>query len=484
MNHIRVNELIDRYFDCDLAGDDRTALERTLLSSEAARTLFWQKAETHALLRKWGRTHWGKLAAATDHWALPPGRRSPGAWGSRAGVVAALAMTAAASILAIAGGIAWTAPQKPASETVIVATDAPGTPDYRQPAAFATLAAAFEPVWADTNDGLMLRRGSLPPGPLELVEGRIELLFSSGGTAVIEGPAVFEPIAGDALRLSTGSIRCRCPAPGTELRVETPAGLITDLGTEFAVSVEAGVRTRVGVFEGKVRLDGADAARLVKAGEALSIDSDGHATDDVRFWHDHAETAVVIPFDDEALAAGENVLGAASFEPLADAQALVDGPPTLPGQRNFAFGPWRGSFGYVDLVSHPAASGSQAAQIHAKGNPFWPLVWQQIDTGDIAGKTMMASVRVAQAIDDPLADPQRAFVKFTFIDAAGRQFASAERHFLKHAGPLGEFVEGRLAAKAPAGTVALQFQVLLAAAGLETGSIVVDDAKLVIIDRP
>jgi hypothetical protein len=464
MNHIRVNELIDRYFDCDLAGDDRTALERTLLSSDAARTLFWEKAETHALLRKWGRTHWGKLAAATDHWALPSGRRSPGAWGSRAGVVAALAMTAAASILVIAAGIVWT--RSP------------------EPAAFATLAAAFEPVWGDANDGLVLRRGSLPSGPLELVEGRIELLFSSGGTAVIEGPAVFEPIAGDALRLSTGSIRCRCPAPGTELRVETPAGLITDLGTEFAVSVEAGVRTRVGVFEGKVRLDGADAPRLVTAGEALSIDSDGHATDDLRFWHDHAATAVVIPFDDEALAAGENVLRAAAFEPLDNAEAMVDGPPTLPGERNFAFGPWRGSFGYVDLVSHTAASGSQAARIHAKGSPFWPLVWQQIDTGDIAGKTMLASVRLAQSIGDPLTDPQRAIVKLMFIDAAGRQFASAERLFQSHADPTGQFVEGRLAAKAPAGTVAVRFQVLLAAAGLESGSILVDDAKLVILDQP
>ncbi|MCE9631563.1 MAG: FecR domain-containing protein [Planctomycetia bacterium] len=96
---------------------------------------------------------------------------------------------------------------------------------------------------------------------------------SSGGTAVIEGPAVFEPISGDAIGLSTGSIRY--PAPGTKLRVETPTGLITDLGTEFAVSVEAGVHTRVGVFEGKVRLDAADAPRLVTAGQALSIDPDG-----------------------------------------------------------------------------------------------------------------------------------------------------------------------------------------------------------------
>jgi hypothetical protein len=126
------------------------------------------------------------------------------------------------------------------------------------------------------------------------------------------------------------------------------------------------------------------------------------------------------------------------------------------------------------------ASGLQAVRIRAKSNPFWPLVWQQIDTGDIAGKTLLASVRVAQLAGDPLSDPQSVFVKLFFIDAAGRQFASAERRCLSHTGPTGQFVEVRLAAKAPAGTAIVWFQVLLAAAGLETGSIVVDDAKLVI----
>jgi hypothetical protein len=486
MNQIRVDELINRYFDCDLAGDDRASLERTLLSSEAARTLFWQTAETHGLLRKWGRVHWGKVAAASDFWALPRGRRPSGLWGSRAGVAAALAM-AAASVVVIIGGIAWTNWTRsagPAADIPALAADAEGTPATPRLPAFAVLSAAFEPVWADVNDGLMLRRGSLPSGPLELLKGRVELRFASGGTAVIEGPAVFEPIAGDAVRLSTGCIRCRCPEPGTELRVETPEGTITDLGTEFAVSVEAGVRTRVGVVEGKVRVDASDEKRLVTAGQALSIAPTGQASDDLAFWHDHAETAIVIPFDDAAFAAGENVLRAASFEPLPDADAMLDGPPTLPGERNFAFGPWRGTFGYVDLVSNAAATGTQAARIHAKGSPFWPLVWQHLDTGDIGGKTMLASVRVAQSIDDPLADPQQALVKFEFFDASGRLFTSAERQVLNHSCPLGEFVEGRLAAKAPAGTVAVRFQVLLSAAGLQTGSIVVDDAKLVILDRP
>jgi hypothetical protein len=479
VNQIRVNDLIDRYFDCDLAGDDRTSLERTLLSSAPARELFWQKAATHALLRKWGRTHWGKVAAATNSaGSIRPARAFGWQRLLRPGAAALLAM--AASVLVITLGLMWTASPRSAVETAGLAAAGQVTHPPERPAAFASLSAAFEPVWADTNDGLMLRRGSLPSGPLELLEGRIELVFASGGTAVIEGPAVFEPLAGDAIRLSTGSIRCRCPEPGTELRVETPEGTITDLGTEFAVSVEAGARTRVGVIEGTVRVDVADTPMLVTTGQALSINSDGQTTDDVRFWNDHAQTAVVVPFDDDAFATGANVLRAASFEAGPDSESMMDGPPTAPGARNFAFGPWRGTFDHVDLISDPVASGSQAVRIRARSNPFWPLVWQQIDTGDIAGKTLLASVRVAHLADDPLRDPQRTFVKLFFIDAAGLQFASAERRCLSHTGPTGQFVEGRLAAKAPAGTATVRFQVLLAAAGLETGSIVVDDAKLVI----
>ena len=61
MNEIRINELIDRFFNCDLGGDDRAALERALLRSPQARALFWKKAEMHEGLREWGLEHWDRL---------------------------------------------------------------------------------------------------------------------------------------------------------------------------------------------------------------------------------------------------------------------------------------------------------------------------------------------------------------------------------------------------------------------------------------
>lgn len=89
-------------------------------------------------------------------------------------------------------------------------------------------------------------------------------------------------------RILHRSRRCRCPEPGTELRVETPSGTIVDLGTEFAVTVEPDVRTRVAVIEGQVRVDGREASRLMSAGDAVSIDREGRSSDDIGFLKDVA----------------------------------------------------------------------------------------------------------------------------------------------------------------------------------------------------
>jgi len=92
----------------------------------------------------------------------------------------------------------------------------------------------------------------------------------------------------------------------------------------------------------------------------------------------------------------------------------------------------------------------------------------------------MAAVRVAQRPKDPLTGNQCVILKLVFLDTAGMAFAHAERYFLRAGSRVGEFVEGEIAALAPAGTVTIQCQVLLNACGKETGSIVADDVSLLI----
>lgn len=62
MNDIRVNALIDSYFNGTLDGEERASLEQTLLASSQARELFCRKAEIHEALRAWGSEQWDSLA--------------------------------------------------------------------------------------------------------------------------------------------------------------------------------------------------------------------------------------------------------------------------------------------------------------------------------------------------------------------------------------------------------------------------------------
>jgi len=483
MNDMHLDDIIDRFFDCDLSGEDRSTLEDALRSSPRARRFFWRKADTHAALRAWGREHWGRVAAAeaaggdATEVSEGIGRR----WAT-ASVPAGLLLIVAVMVLTgigLAGMRRFRADILRRHDGPLPATNAVDPPFV------AVLNASIAPVWGDANVELFLRRGALPAGPLELRSGSVELLFGSGGIAVIEGPAVFEPISGDALYVTQGSVRCLCPQTGSELRVETPKGTVTDLGTEFAMSIRPDTPLRVGVIEGRVRLDLATSTQVVAAGDAVSVDGDGHATEDVGFFRDFKKRASLTQFDESAFADGADLVVDPSFESsstLEIASGSSSKPPSF-SKALLKLGPWSGTPGHVESITHPVASGARAVRISARGNPFWPLVVQRCVTGDISGKTVLAAVKASHVADDPLAGQQRAIVKIAFVDDKGVEFGQAERHFLKVGGPSGRFVEGRIAAIAPPGTHAVNCTVLLNACGLATGSIAIDDARLVVVER-
>lgn len=477
MNKTHLDDLIDRFFDCDLSGEDRSVLEDALLSSPQARGLFWQKAEIHAALRKWGREHWGRVAATQP--AQSDSYEVFRSIGRRRTVAFALVGVALLVAVMVPVGGRWLESDIDLRRNKALPAATPVDTPF-----VAVLNASVEPVWDDPNIDLMLRRGSLPSGPMELLSGRVELLFGSGGIALIEGPAIFEPIASDALHLTQGSVRCRCPQPGSELRVVTPKGTVTDLGTEFAVSIRPDMSLRVGVIEGRVRLDLATSTQVMAAGEAVSVDGAGQATDDIGFFQDFEKLASLVPFDEAAFATGVDLLADPSFESSSDGNVSAESSskPAPFARALLKMGPWLCSSGYVESIAHPVASGARAVRISARGSPFWPLVVQRRVTGDIAGKTVLAAVKASSIATDPLAGQQRAIVKIAFVDDKGVEFGQAERHFLKVGGPSDRFVEGRISAIAPPGTQAVNYTVLLNACGLSTGSIAIDDARLVVVE--
>lgn len=85
---------------------------------------------------------------------------------------------------------------------------------------------------------------------LGLRSGRATLVFLSGVTLTLEGPADVDLLAIDRLFCRRGKVRARVPQGAEGFVVASPASVVVDRGTEFAVNVDADGRSRVFVFEG------------------------------------------------------------------------------------------------------------------------------------------------------------------------------------------------------------------------------------------
>jgi hypothetical protein len=469
----RYESLVSRHFDGLLSAEESRELG-TLATADPARALdFARRSMFHQHLRATLRLQHECATPAAPmagremvRWSFGTTSASPSGWSGRAaGIVVA------ATLGLIGAGWGVTSLFVSSSRTI----DAGVSAAALAVPPFALLNAAVDDVWADSNVGLGLRHGALPRGPIRLESGRVEMLFASGGTAVIEGPAVFEPIAANTLRLSEGSVRCRCPKKGTELRVITPATTVTDLGTEFLVSVGANQQTRLAVTEGSVRIDGDGGSRLVHEGEAFVIDRDGWQND-IGFLKDEAKVAKLRFADREIF---EHF-----SERLADPELHGVGTGSLPEIGQLAsLDPratrWMASGGSDGMMRVEPIRGS-AVRIHSRGSVYWPLVAQEVVTGDIGGQIVAFEAVAAQPAGDPLSGRQCAIVKIEFIDASRRMIGDAQRHFLRAGTPVNRYVPGMITAEAPAGTVAVRVFVLLNAFGGKTGSIIVERASLVV----
>jgi hypothetical protein len=145
----------------------------------------------------------------------------------------------------------------------------------RAQAAPAVLARSHEAVWSRPS-GALGTGAALRGGGYRLEKGIVEVRFSSGVTALIEGPSAFELSTPLEMRLQSGKVVCRAD-PGTKgFAVQTSKAEVLDLGTEFGVRVGEAGRTEVQVYEGEVitRLKGAGAnERRLLGGQAVDVDA-------------------------------------------------------------------------------------------------------------------------------------------------------------------------------------------------------------------
>jgi ferric-dicitrate binding protein FerR (iron transport regulator) len=429
------SELVD-----ETITDERFAELNTRLETDPeVRRLYARYVELHASLeRRWAE------ASTSDPVAIP--RMAHRGWRR---VVVAIAGLAAAVVVAVL----LRTPPGPAPDS---SSETPIVP-------YATLVAARDAVWADPNVDQALSAGQLPEVGLKLDAGTAEFLLADGATVIARGPAAVRFPARGRVAVDLGRVFCRCPTPASRVVVETPAGEVIDLGTEFAVEARADRTARVAVVSGEVRVGSASGPSLRK-GQSAEVRGDGQL--------------VVRPLLPAELAELCGALPPAWAPGLAGENRLID-----PGfDRGLAADTWGGTEGHLSL--DPGGRTGPGVRVSAHGLASFPLCRQLVRTGDLGGKLVVASVWASTPADDRISPGQFAGLKVVFLDARDREFGFVKQHLLTGRPVPGRFEQARLAAIAPPGTAAVSVQLILYAARRHTGTVVFDDAALAIADVP
>lgn len=328
---------------------------------------------------------------------------------------------------------------------------------------FAVLTAANDAVWADPNVELALRGGETPPGSLRLESGTAEFHCADGATLLMRGPAEIRFTARKRVFVESGRIFCRCPSPESRLSVDTPATEVVDLGTEFAVEARADRSTLVAVLSGEVQV-GKAAPRRLRKGEAVEVRGDGMLAIQPLTREDFSELLLASPAANEALQHGANLLRDPGFDHGLGEQT------------------WSGTEKNIEASTAGRSGGG--VRVFARGNAQWPFCRQTVESPDMAGRLVVASVWAAMPANDPLRSRQAAMLKIAFKNEDGRDFAFAVRRFLGPSSEPGRFEQVQVAAFAPPGTRRVQVQLMLQSNLQDAGSVIFDDASLIMADAP
>jgi ferric-dicitrate binding protein FerR (iron transport regulator) len=218
--------LIGRLLDGTISPDDHALLERVLSEDADARRTYFDAVDLDLGLRRFALVE------------RPAARRSRAPW-----------IAAAAAVLV---GL------------VALATLRRAEPEA--PARLAASAGArfFGPVPGHGDP--------LPPGrDYALVEGRVEIAFSSGARVLLDAPAAFS--VRDPLRMTLqfgrGTVQVDERSQG--FTVDTPLAPVVDRGTRFSLDVGEGGETEVHVLEGAADLAGVPLQR----GDARRMSAQG-----------------------------------------------------------------------------------------------------------------------------------------------------------------------------------------------------------------
>ncbi|MEN1680371.1 MAG: FecR domain-containing protein [Planctomycetota bacterium] len=150
----------------------------------------------------------------------------------------------------------------------------------------ATIVRVTDVAWDGKQTSTLRPLTRVPAGQeLQFGSGQVEMVFDSGVELLVTGPAAMSIESPLKVVASRGVYTARVGETGKGFTIDTPATSVTDLGTEFGVSIESDQSTGVVVFDGEVDVTPHDLTAehtdespiRLKQGEALAITLGGRA---------------------------------------------------------------------------------------------------------------------------------------------------------------------------------------------------------------
>ncbi len=202
---------------------------------------------------------WGKTVAASNANASGLAASAFGSGGDlrRWDLRSPGLLIAAAAVLMFVSGIGFWFGQQNESRPIDVATGGDG--DAReisepQIAGHATLRRVVDLRWS--KDAAAYHEGDvLPDGLFQFEAGVAEIDFFCGASLIVEGPAKLDVKSDWSVRMLEGRLRANVPPAARGFKVLAADAEVIDLGTEFALEVQAD-NARIEVIDGEVELRG------------------------------------------------------------------------------------------------------------------------------------------------------------------------------------------------------------------------------------
>lgn len=142
---------------------------------------------------------------------------------------------------------------------------------FRRGVEVATLEDSIQAKWGESDGGLKAGSRLTTRRSHYLRGGVASLKFDNNAVVTVEGPAEFELVSEDRIRMQYGRLYCIVPQEALGFSVVTPTVMVVDLGTEFGVQADFNGTTELHVSRGLIRLLAGDKQRKVsvEAKEAM-----------------------------------------------------------------------------------------------------------------------------------------------------------------------------------------------------------------------